>query len=483
MPSLDLMERAGVGLARVTAPRPRARGRSGSWSARATTAATAWWSRGCCARRAARSTCWPWRDSTSSGATRAPTSSACPAPPRRRSSRRPWTGSGVVVDALLGTGFTGEPREPVGRRDRRDQRPGRAGGGVRRAVGRGRLLGRGGGRGGAGRRHGHLPRLQGRACTWRPARSTPGTVEIVEIGVPRGAPGRRAAGPDRPSACSDLYPHRTREGSKFTSGTVVIAGGGPRPDRARRPWPRWPPSAPARATCRWRCPASAEQALSLRLLEAMTQRRCPRATAAITCPPASRRCWRWPSGPARWCSGPGLGRTEARGRSRARRRGRSSAPLLVDADGLNAHAGALEALRERACADGADPARGRAGTPAGARLGGRRRAPAGLRPRGGASAAARWCCSRATTRSWPRPRARWRSAPAARRRWPRRAPATCSPGLIGALLAKGLGAVRGRRAGRARPRAGRARGRGAPRRGPRGRGRRDRRAARRPAFG
>ena len=51
-PSLDLMERAGAGLARVGGGRRGATGPSAWWWARATTAATGWWPRACCARTA-----------------------------------------------------------------------------------------------------------------------------------------------------------------------------------------------------------------------------------------------------------------------------------------------------------------------------------------------------------------------------------------------------------------------------------------------
>ena len=50
VPSLDLMERAGLGPRARRRPAARRTGRSASWSARATTAATGWWPRGCCAR-------------------------------------------------------------------------------------------------------------------------------------------------------------------------------------------------------------------------------------------------------------------------------------------------------------------------------------------------------------------------------------------------------------------------------------------------
>ena len=102
-------------------------------------------------------------------------------------------GSGVVVDALLGTGFEGEPREPVASRDLGDQRAGRSGGGLRRALGRGRLDRRGRGGGGARSRDRDLPRLEGRPL--RGARQAArGRVEVVEIGIPRGAPAPQRAG-------------------------------------------------------------------------------------------------------------------------------------------------------------------------------------------------------------------------------------------------------------------------------------------------
>ena len=67
--------------------------------------------------------------------------------------------------------------------------------------------------------------------------------------------------------------------------------------------------------------------------------------------------------------GPGIGRERRR---RVELRARELAapaqiPLLLDADGLNAHAGRLESLAQRAGADRADAARRRAGSAAGAR--------------------------------------------------------------------------------------------------------------------
>ena len=57
-----------------------------------------------------------------------------------------------------------------------------------------------------------------------PGKDHAGTVETVDIGIPRGSPGAGRAGliTDR---VINLFPRRGRSGSKFTSGVVVVAGG------------------------------------------------------------------------------------------------------------------------------------------------------------------------------------------------------------------------------------------------------------------
>src|SRR3954465_7093682 len=51
-----------------------------------------------------------------------------------------------------------------------------------------------------------------------------GRVEVVDIGIPRGAPAPEQARliPER---ALELFPHRRRDGSKFESGVVVVVGG------------------------------------------------------------------------------------------------------------------------------------------------------------------------------------------------------------------------------------------------------------------
>ena len=176
--------------------------------------------------------------------------------------------------------------------------------------------------------------------------------------------------------------------------------------------------------------------------------------------------------------GPGIGKgddPQAFARAVA---GGVEVPLLIDADGLNAHAGALDLLRDRSAPDGPDTARGRARPPAGGRFGRGGRAPARARARGAPSAAARSSCSRATTRSSRRPSGHRRDQPGrhagARHGRNRRRPVGDRRRAAG----QGRRSVRGRGGRRARPRLRRTPRRRALRRRPRGRGRRDRRRSR-----
>ena len=65
---------------------------------------------------------WPTRAELSGDAEGATSARCRGAPPVPFDGRARWTGAAVIVDALLGTGFAGAPREPGGGRDRGDQR-------------------------------------------------------------------------------------------------------------------------------------------------------------------------------------------------------------------------------------------------------------------------------------------------------------------------------------------------------------------------
>jgi ADP-dependent NAD(P)H-hydrate dehydratase / NAD(P)H-hydrate epimerase len=251
-------------------------------------------------------------------------------------------GSGAVIDALLGTGFSGEPREPVAgaiRAINEQDAPVVAcdvPSGVDAST---------------GEAHGEAVRAQVTATfhgskvgLWvEPGKSLAGRVEIVEIGVPRGAPAPAAIGLISKRVLQ-LVPTRERVGSKFSSGTVVVAGGAHGLTGA--------PTMAALAAQRTGAgyvqvavPRSVELVFELKLLEAMT-RALPDEDGAHT-PAGVDGVEELAERADALALGPGLGRSDGAlefAREVARR---VEKPLLIDADGLNAHAGRLDLLAAR----------------------------------------------------------------------------------------------------------------------------------------
>ena len=184
-------------------------------------------------------------------------------------------------------------------------------------------------------------------------------------------------------------------------------------------------------------PAPAQPAVDLRLLEQMSRGLPGRRRL----PHAGGRGRRRRDGGARGRRG---ARARASGATRARRSSPAAwpravdAPLLVDADGLNAHAGRLELLRERRAPTVLTPHEGELGRLL-ERGSDEIAAPApGERPRGRASAAAPWCCSRATTRSSRCPGGEVAVSPGGTPALATAGTGDVLSGLIGALLAKRL---------------------------------------------
>ena len=174
----------------------------------------------------------------------------------------------VIVDALLGTGSSGSPREPADaviaemeaakapgdrrRRSRRASTPRRARspGPAVHCVATAAF---------------HRPKLG----LWvRPGKEYAGEVETIDIGIPRGGPARPEAGLIGAGVLRDM-PRRTPASTKFSSGNVFIIGGSTRPDRRAVAWPRWPPCAPGAGYVTVGAPASLELSFTVRLLEAM----------------------------------------------------------------------------------------------------------------------------------------------------------------------------------------------------------------------
>jgi NAD(P)H-hydrate epimerase len=171
-----------------------------------------------------------------------------------------------------------------------------------------------------------------------------GQLHVIDIGIPDGAPPPEAAGLITARAV-DLVPHRPIDGSKFESGVVVIAGG----SRGLTGAPTMVALAAQRTGAGYvqvAVPASAEQALELRLLEAMTKG-CPENDDGMHTEAGAEQVVELAERAGCVVLGPGIGKgDDPTAFARAVARG-VEVPLLIDADGLNAHAGALESLRER----------------------------------------------------------------------------------------------------------------------------------------
>ena len=256
--------------------------------------------------------------------------------------RERLAGSGVVVDALLGTGFEGSPREPVASAIwaiNQQDAPVVAcdvPSGVNASTGE--IEGEAVSALVTASFHGSKVGLH-----VNPGKEHAGRVEVVEIGIPRGGPGAARAGLIAERVLH-LYPRRTPSGSKFESGVVVVVGG----SRGLTGAPTMAARSASRAGAGYvqvAVPEPVQQSVDLRLLEQMS-RGLPDDDGFHT-PAGVADVEEMAERAGAVVLGPGIGRVEgaqelARGVSRA-----VKAPLLVDADGLNAHAGRLELFRDR----------------------------------------------------------------------------------------------------------------------------------------
>jgi hydroxyethylthiazole kinase-like uncharacterized protein yjeF len=178
-----------------------------------------------------------------------------------------------------------------------------------------------------------------------PGKAHAGAVTVVDLGIPAGAPvapadiGLIADGP-----LLAALPRRGAGWTKFTSGHVLVAGG----SRGLTGAPTLAAEAAQRAGAGYvtACvPASVQAILAGRLLEVMT-RGLPDADGAHTEAGVDAVLELAARGGA-LAAGPGLGRTDgAFAFVRALLR-RADVAAVLDADGLNAHAGDLGALAGR----------------------------------------------------------------------------------------------------------------------------------------
>jgi len=251
-------------------------------------------------------------------------------------------GSGAIVDALLGTGFADAPREPMASAITAINGVGApvvacdVPSGVNASTGEVEgdavwatvtaTL--------------HAPKI---GLHVAPGALHAGEVETITIGMPRDTPSAGRAGLISDAVLA-LVPSRTRAGTKFDAGRVVVAGG----MRGLTGAPTMAALAAMRTGAGYvqlAVPEAMETVFALTLMEAMTAGQPDEDGAHTEAGADGVASLAERAGAV--VLGPGIGRlggAVAFARAVAQR---VEAPLLIDADGLNAHVGALESLRER----------------------------------------------------------------------------------------------------------------------------------------
>jgi ADP-dependent NAD(P)H-hydrate dehydratase / NAD(P)H-hydrate epimerase len=255
-------------------------------------------------------------------------------------------GAAAIVDAILGTGAVGEPRDPA--RSAIAAINARTGGlicacdvpsGVDGSTGE--VAGE------AVRAHATVTFHAGKPGLWiSPGKAHAGEVTVIDIRIPEGSPVTPSVGLIAPGVL-DGVPHRAHDSTKFAAGSVLVCGGSVGLTGA----PCMAAEAAMRAGAGYvtaLVPASLNIVFEQRLLEVMsvplpdkdgtlTQRalevaleRTERAGALVL--------------------GPGLGRKPATFKLARRLAAAVTIPLVLDADGLNAHEGRREGLAERSAA-------------------------------------------------------------------------------------------------------------------------------------
>jgi hydroxyethylthiazole kinase-like uncharacterized protein yjeF len=240
-----------------------------------------------------------------------------------------------VVDAILGTGFSGEPRDPAAGAIEAINRSGATV--IACDVPSGVDVSTGEVAGTAVRAHATVTFHAGKPGLWiNPGKTHAGTVTVADIGIPRN---REVISP-RIGLITDrvleAIPRRAADSSKFSAGSVLVCGG----SRGLTGAPAMAALAAARAGAGYvtvAVPASLVQVFAIKLLEVM-QVALPEEGEVLTQSAVGvvlDRAARVQS----LVLGPGLGRAPETfnfARDLARR---IDIPLVLDADGLNAHAG------------------------------------------------------------------------------------------------------------------------------------------------
>ncbi|MDQ6820262.1 MAG: NAD(P)H-hydrate dehydratase [Actinomycetota bacterium] len=253
-------------------------------------------------------------------------------------------GAAAIVDAILGTGFSGEPREPAASAIEAINRAGEQAVVIACDVPSG-VDGTSGEVSGAAVSaratatfHAAKPGL------WiAPGKAHAGEVRVIDIGIPSGSSVEPTVGLIADRARDDV-PRRGSDSTKFAAGSVLICGG----SRGLTGAPCMASESAMRAGAGYvsACiPASLNPIFESRLLEAMTVPLEDQAGSLV--PGGADLVLERAERSDALVLGPGLGHQDAAlelARSIAQA---ADLPLLIDADGLNAHAGSLSSLAGR----------------------------------------------------------------------------------------------------------------------------------------
>jgi hydroxyethylthiazole kinase-like uncharacterized protein yjeF len=333
VPSLDLMERAGEGLAQVVAQRAPAgriaivcgkgnNGGDGLVAARLLRQA---------GREVEVLAVWPpqWIEGDAGEQLKRLPGDAPVAFDADRLSR-----AHVIVDALLGTGSAGAPRDPAA--EVIEAMNAAKAPVVAADVPSGVDASTGAVAGPAVRAAATATFHRAKPGLWvHPGKAHAGEVEVIEIGIPRGGPAKPDIGLIGAGVLRDV-PRRTPSSTKFSSGNVFVIGGSTGLSGA----PTMAALGAMRAGAGYvtvAAPRSLEQTFSVRLLEAMMVG-LPEDQGTLileAVEPALRAIRRADA----VVLGPGLGRTPGAQAFAREMFERIDVPLVIDADGLNALAG------------------------------------------------------------------------------------------------------------------------------------------------
>jgi NAD(P)H-hydrate epimerase len=254
----------------------------------------------------------------------------------------PLRQAGVLVDALLGTGFQGEPHGAV--KEAIEAIKAVGGDVVSVDVPSGVDASTGVVAGVAVSATVTVTFHAAKPGLWiHPGKAHAGAVETIDIGIPRGAPGDPSIGLLVP-AVLELLPSRRPASTKFTSGHVLLVGG----SHGLTGAPRMAAHASMRAGAGYvtMCvPASVQPVIAAASTPELMTRGLPDEEGSLDTGAVGDVLQAATRGAL--ALGPGLGRHERTGAFARMLAREAQIPMVLDADGLNAHAGRLAELASR----------------------------------------------------------------------------------------------------------------------------------------